>query len=395
MAVAGLRGTGDWATDERPKNFREMILWLRPNGMAPLTALMSKMKHEKTDDPEFAWWEEKLASIRVQVNGALSTSSTTVVIDSGDAEDLKKGDLLLVEPAADAAVFNEEIVMVTTVASSTQFVIVRAQGGTTAQAIPDDSWLLKIGSAHEEGDGAPEAATRNPTKVYNYCQIFKDTYQITNTAKLTRTRTGDPIKNDKKRKMFDHSVALEWAMLFGERSEGTGANGKPLRTTRGLRRTISTNVTVFSTTPTVETFLDAVYPVFDYTDTDAGDERIVFAGNGALNTLNQLIESNGSTRVNYSGTIKQWGMNLQKFEMPQGTLYIKSHPLLNTHSLYKNSMFVIDPTNMKYRYMRDTTFKDNIQNNDEDNVKGQWLTECGLEVNHEETFAYLGNFTNP
>ena len=27
MAVAGLRGTGDWATDERPKNFREMVLW--------------------------------------------------------------------------------------------------------------------------------------------------------------------------------------------------------------------------------------------------------------------------------------------------------------------------------------------------------------------------------
>lgn len=27
MAVAGLRGTGDWAMDERPKNFREMILW--------------------------------------------------------------------------------------------------------------------------------------------------------------------------------------------------------------------------------------------------------------------------------------------------------------------------------------------------------------------------------
>ena len=39
MAVAGLRGTGDWATDERPKNFREMILWRNPNGMAPLTAL--------------------------------------------------------------------------------------------------------------------------------------------------------------------------------------------------------------------------------------------------------------------------------------------------------------------------------------------------------------------
>lgn len=26
-ALAGLRGTGDWGTDERPKNFREYILW--------------------------------------------------------------------------------------------------------------------------------------------------------------------------------------------------------------------------------------------------------------------------------------------------------------------------------------------------------------------------------
>lgn len=56
-AIAGLRGTGsgDWGTDERPKNFREMILWRNPNGSAPLTALMAKMRTESTDDPEFAW----------------------------------------------------------------------------------------------------------------------------------------------------------------------------------------------------------------------------------------------------------------------------------------------------------------------------------------------------
>ena len=55
MAVMGLRGTGDWGTDERPKNFREMILWRDPNGSAPLTALMAKMGKETTDDPEFSW----------------------------------------------------------------------------------------------------------------------------------------------------------------------------------------------------------------------------------------------------------------------------------------------------------------------------------------------------
>lgn len=55
MAVAGLRGTGDWATDERPKNFREYILWRKPNGSAPLLALTSKIGSEETNDPEFNW----------------------------------------------------------------------------------------------------------------------------------------------------------------------------------------------------------------------------------------------------------------------------------------------------------------------------------------------------
>ena len=42
QAIAGLRGSGDFATDERPKDFREMILFRRPNGQAPLTALLSR-----------------------------------------------------------------------------------------------------------------------------------------------------------------------------------------------------------------------------------------------------------------------------------------------------------------------------------------------------------------
>ena len=50
----GMRGTGDFTvTGQRPENWREMILYLYPNGKAPLTAIMSMMKSEKTDDPIF------------------------------------------------------------------------------------------------------------------------------------------------------------------------------------------------------------------------------------------------------------------------------------------------------------------------------------------------------
>jgi hypothetical protein len=392
MAFIGLRGTGDWGTDERPKNFRETILWRQPNGQAPLTALMSKMGDESTDDPEFAWWEEEMNTIRVLETTGLSsnTGSTTLTASGGGLYNLVPGDLLLVEKA-DQSTYDNEIIEVSAVASDTSATVVRAAAGTAAAAIAATTYLTKIGNVYEEGSVAPSASMRNTTKFYNYTQIFKTSYKITETAKKTRARTGDPLKNDKKRKMFDHSIAMEWAFLFGRRHETTGTGGKPKRYTGGLRSMLSSNVTVFSTTPTEDTFLNAIYPVFNY-NSGAGDERLVLAGNGALNTLNKLAKNSSSSRVNFDQVVRLYGMSLQRWILPQGTIYVKSHPLLNNHARYTNSMFVIDPSALKYRYLRDTTFKDNVQANDEDVQRGYWLTECGLEVQHEKTMAYVGNF---
>ena len=392
-AIAGLRGTGDWATDERPKNFREYILWRNPNGSAPLTALLSKMGSESTDDPEFSWYEEQLNAIRVQSDATGVSASSTSLTLTGGGLDLVPGDLLLVEKA-DSVTYDNEIVEVSSVTSDTAIVIKRAQAGSAAAASGASAFFSKIGNRFAEGTNAPSASTRNPGKVSNFCQIFKTAYELTNTAAKTHTRTGDPLKNDKKRKSFDHSVAMEMAFLFGKKNETTGPNGKPMRTTGGLRQFIQSNVTVFATTPTINTFLDAIVPVFDY-DTGAGNERIVFAGNGALNTLNKVIKADSGTRINYNGSISTYGMKLMEFITPQGVIYLKTHPLMNLHPRYTNSMFVVAPTNLKYRHLRDTKPMDNIQANDADTQKGQWLTEAGLEVEHEKTFAYIGNFTTP
>src|SRR5687767_7801190 len=168
MAFAGLRGTGDWATDERPKNFREMILWRQPNGQAPLTALMARMSSESVNDPEFSWWEEELDSTRVQVDGVMNTTTTTAVtVDSG-ALALVPGDVLL---AGVADTGDEEILIVNGIASDTVFDVVRAKAGTSAAAIPDNTILTKIGNTYAEGTGSPNVSNRNPTKKTNYLQI--------------------------------------------------------------------------------------------------------------------------------------------------------------------------------------------------------------------------------
>lgn len=399
-AIAGLKGTGtaEWGTDERPKNFREMILWREPNGSAPLTALLSKMKKEATDDPEFAWYEEEQNIVRLTATTVTATATTVIGISAGDALNLKAGDILLVENGTETAAYTDELVrLYSTPAATDSITVVRAVAGTAA-TIANGARLTLIGSAYAEGTTSPDAVSRNPTKVSNLTQIFKDVYELTGTAENTKFRTGDPLKNDKKRKMFDHATRQEFAYMFGKKYEGTGANGKPLRLTGGLlaalaavTATYSHCTKVFTTAVTVDTFLDAVYPVYDFgTGAGSSNERICFCGNGALNVLNKLALADGT--INYEGTVKVYGMELQKYVIPQGTLYLKSHPLMNVHSRFKNSMFIIDPSGLVYRPMknRDTKAKDNIQANDSDSRKGMWITEAGLEFHHMGTMAYIG-----
>ena len=416
MAVAGLRGTGDWATDERPKNFREMILWRNPNGKAPMTALMGKGRSESVDDPEFSWWEEEQNPIRVQNSAALNTTATTVTIASGggDAQDLVEGDILLVEitesETSSVYAYENEIVVVRgNPSATTAFNIVRGQAGTTAATIATNAYLTKIGNIFAEGGTSPNASTRNPTKLYNYAGISKTAYRITRTAKKTRTRTGDPLKNDKKRKMFDHSVALEYKLLFSKRHEASSdsawnsgtSNGKPARFPGGLLYFLaaedasSTHAChIWTTSPTVDTFLDNSYQMFDYNvDGGGGDERLVFCGNGYLNKLNKLVGTGGNDRINYDGPVKVYGMNFQRWILPQGTLYFKSHPLLNVHGKFTNSAFFVNPAGVIWRYIDDTHSQENIQANDADETKGQWLTEGGPEFHHLKTMQYQGNFT--
>lgn len=408
-AVAGLRGTGDWGTDERPKNFRETILFFQPNGQAPLFALTSKAGKKSVDDPEFAWWAESKNLVRLQVNGALGSGDTVVTVDSpdptattmsaqyGTASHLKNGDLLLVEPTTDAATFDHELLMVEEVLSATQFTVSRGVGGTSAASIANDKWLLLIGSSYAEGTSAPDATSRNPTKFSNYIQIFKDTYELTGTADKTKARTGEAWSNDKQRKMFDHARAVEMSMLFGRKYETVGANGKPLRFMDGARAQIPTaNTTVFGSPVTAASFADAIAPTFNF-DMGGGDTRIGFCGNTALIELNKVFQAETGTTINFNGEVKQWGMTFQSFSIPNGTLLLKSHPLMSQHTLYKKSMFIFDFGAVKYVNMKgrpDGTRYDDVQAKDEDVRRGYIQSDCSLMIDGGGlSCGYLGNIS--
>lgn len=412
--IAGLRGTGDWGTDERPKNFRESILFFSPNGDAPIFALTSKAGKKSVDDPEFSWWAEANTLFRLQINGALAAGDTTITVDSvdptastmnalyGTATHLKNGDLLLVEKA-DQTTFDNEVIMVDTVLSDTQFTALRGQGGTTAATIANDDYITLIGSAYAEGTGAPRATSKNPVKFTNLVQIFKDSYEITGTADKTNSRTGSAWSNDKKRKMFKHSSDIEWSMMFGRKYETTGDNGKPLRFMGGLREQIPQatpanggRTTVFGAAVTAATFADAVSPCFDF-DFGGGDTRIGFMGNTARTEMGKVIQGTTGIRMELGSVIKMWGINFQEFIMPMGRLLLKSHPLLSRHPRYTKSAFVLDFSTIKYVTIKgrpDGKVKDDVQAEDEDVRRGYIQTDCSLMVDGGGlSQAYLGNIS--
>jgi len=407
--IAGLRGTGDWGTDERPKNFRQGILRFNPNGTSPIFALTAKAKKRTVDDPEFAWWAEGNSLIRLQVNGALGAADTLVTVDSpdpsssalginyGTATHLKPGDILLVEPATDNATFDHELIEVDSVLSDTQFNVKRAAGGTSAAAIANDVWLTVIGSSYAEGTSAPRATSRNPVKFSNYTQIFKDSYEITGTADETMTRTGNTWSEDKKRKAFKHSQDIEAAILFGRAAETVGDNGKPKRYMGGLRSFIpSANVTVFGAAVTAASFTTAVAPIFDF-NTGAGDSRMMFCGATAALELGKIFNAVTQVRLNSAEYVKVYGVDFQKFILPMGTLLLKIHPLMSRHGLYKSSAFVVDFDALSYVAMknRDTKSHDDVQNADEDVRRGYFQTECSVEVDYGGlTMAYLGKISS-
>jgi hypothetical protein len=406
-AVAGLRSTGDFGTDERPKDFREMIMFRNPNGASPLYALTSRAKKRIAKDPEFNWWDEPNVNVRLQSSASHGTSETTINVDSVDpsgsdaslqwglATHLKPGDLLRVE-ATETTTHNDEIIRVVQVLSATQFVVERGVAGSTAITIGNDAWMTLMGSAYAEGTPAPQAVSRNPIKFNNYTQIFKDTYELTGTADKTSYRTGNAWSNDKKRKTFDHARGIEWSMLYGQKFETVGANGKPLRYMGGLRDFIPASRTkIYSgTTTTVNTLLDDLYPMFDY-ETGGGDERIAFCGNTYLNTFNKMIASDTNSDINYVGPVKVFGFEFSRFRMPQGSIYLRSHPLMNVHGKYTASAFYLDFDSIRYVTLegRDTKSKDDVQAADEDVRRGFFQTECSMQVDRGGlTMAYHGNF---
>jgi len=400
--IQGLRTTLNFAADERPKNWREGILLRYPNGKAPLTALTSAMKSRSVDDPEFNWWEKEISSRRVALSANAGTGTSLSVVEK--ATQFKDGDVLMAEHTG------ELMLVAADPSSATALTVIRGYGTVAATDIDFDGagvnpYLTCIGSAYEEGSLAPTGVNLDPTKRYNYTEIFRNTLEATRTAMKTRLRTGDQVREAKRECLELHSIDMEKALWFGQRKETT-RNGKPLRMMDGVFAQIDSGNVAVATSDhasgvTFEDLENYLERAFRY----GSSEKMAFCGNTAALTIQRIIRGARGVSWTFTGAQKEFGMNVSRLVTPFGEVVFKTHPLWNmmrggttsgTAYAGVDSWFaILDMDDLQYVYLKDsdTKYEPNLQANGMDGVQSGYITECSVEVHHPVNHFLIKNLT--
>lgn len=419
----GMRGTGDWVDGQRPMNWRQQILYLYPNGMAPLTAILSMLGSESVDDPQFHWWTQEQTAVGGAVAGIYTDAGlTTPYVSGGVAGDtvyvqitttlanrVREGHQILLRDASD---YNVDVVgKVTNVTRGTPNSILAVKlleddDNSNDHDLSDCDTFKIIGNINPEGGEMPEAIALNPVKVYNYTQIFRTPLSITRTARKTRLRTGDQYQKAKAEALEMHSWEMELAFLWGIRTENIGDNGKPERTTMGainfIRQyapancddfTLNTDYSGQTWAAAGEDWFKAMLEqIFRY----GAEQKLALAGSGALLGVDALAMAGG--QVNLQPAQKVYGMQIREWITPFGSIYIKTHPLFSYDATTRNMMVILEPKEMTYRYIDDTTFygetsaKKHPEGYGQKRIDGtyeEFLTEAGLEFGLPQKCAVL------
>lgn len=381
MALPGMRSTEDMATDGRPENWRAGLLLLSPRNNASLFSLTAAMRSEPTDDPTFHWWNEKVDLMNYVLNGAVADGVEQTIVVDENATRLTAGDMLRNETTGEA-------IRVISVTNDTTFEAERGVGGTTGAAMADNAKLLYIGSAYREGAPRASGTSFNPTKSENVTQIFRTPIEWTRTATKTRLRyTTDIQREDRRRAMHKHALGIERAFWLGKKYE-TLESGQPLRFTGGLLDAIpaANKVTVAGAGGALDA--DELFSYFPDIFAYGSNEKLAFVSLRVLSILGELVRKNSTYQ--WGPNEKEYGMNVKRLYTPAGTLVLTEHPLFGQGGGFlSDGMVVMDTTNLKYRYITDTTLLKNRETAGTDGTAEEYLTECGLEYHNTETFYYL------
>ncbi len=388
MAILGLRGVGNFAANEEPKNWREGILFYYPNGETPLMALSSQGQSEASDSYTFNWWDKGLPTRRVFVNnaGGYSSAATTIVIDNGS------GGTASTHFHSGVVVLNErtlERFIVTANPTTDSLTVARGKGASAAAVMNDNDALLIIGTSYEDGATAVSGISYNPTQRQNVTQIFqRGVGPLTRRMAKTTLRTGDKLLDMKHDAWLSMMLDLEWSCLFGDYLDEAGSSAEVRRTfSGGFLYWVTTNVFDAGGVISYFNLMDMFEDAFRVGST----EKLLLCGSTLMNAVNKLAKL--EMTMNTVPGEESFGMKIVDLLTPFGNLYLKLHPLLSDHPLFRSWGFGVDMSNFKMRYIDDVTYIPFSDVSNPHRRQDEYYADIGWEWQIEQSHFLIKNAT--
>lgn len=334
---------------------------------------------------QFTMFQDEAAERTTQINLAAgyAAGDTSIVVDDGSL--VVANDLLFVPRT-------NEVMAVS--ARSTNTLTVTRGWGSTAAALVDNDYVVRISPASPVNALSGTAKSTIPTEIYNYTQIFRTPVQIGRTDKLSALNftPGSDEERLLKEAGYDHLLSQEMAFWYGRRNEAAAidSSGTRQRSTGGLFQWVTTNVTDISGAGGIltETLLDS----FAEQAFDRGSaEKILFCAPRVLGKINALAKD--KIRISNMNE-NRYGLDLAEYMTSFGKFLLvptRHFGRTGLSSTFASQAVAVDPEQVKYAYLgqSENELKMNIQENDRDGFKHEWLAECGLQVTNETSHAVL------
>lgn len=377
--IRGTRDTANILSNKLVVDMSNDIALLNPSE-TPFTVFIkqSKSKIRTITNPKFEWLEDDLGARWDAINKGAGYLSTDTALDVDNGQYFTIGDTIKVPRTG-------EVMLVTDIATNT-LTVTRGFGVTAAAALVDNDPIVIIGNANVEGGLSRDINTTLEIPKFNYTQIFKTTFGVTNTQDATKTYGTKDLAYQTKKKGIEHMIDMERAFLFGEK-KNTTSNGKPLRATGGLDSFLTSNRYdaggALTQAEFDQNFCEKIFA-------KGSKEKLFMASMRLMSVINGWSLGKLQTKMGES----TYGLAITEYVTPFGKLHMVMNPLLEG-TIYGGYGFALDVDNISYAPLpgRDTKLETNIQANDADERKDQYKTEAGLEVRLPDTHGVIYGVT--
>jgi len=391
-------GAGDGInTLRRVRDVSNEIALLDANNTA-LLALLRRLRKKKASDVKFEWFEDSFPTQYINMTNTQTTSSsdTDWTLEADEVALMRAGDLWMNGDSG-------EVIYIKSVDSTTTVTILRGVGGTTVSDVAAGDTFYYIGNGQKTGDSARTPLTTQTVQVYNYCQLFKEAFEIDNTANATKLYGGPERQYLRYKHAQVHNRDIEKALWFGVRdSISNSTDGRLAYTSKGLvaeggKGFITTNQSTANSSGeyTEDEFDVDLQTAFRY----GNGVKFMFCSPMAMSVVSSWGRDASLQILPRADTL---GVHITRYVSPHGELNLINEKMWQDFSSagtvwqagwdYSKMAVILDMENLWFRTLRDTQLEMNIQNNDDDTTEDQYLTEAGLEVHNEETCMAIFGF---